>query len=151
MSFSSETSPSSIRGYFAFIPGGCERLEQGIKQAKSYYQFAFLENEWVAECHQVCSRAITEAALEYSSGKILLGQHSSMNSPHEPTLCLWGFTAIPIFVLKVELPRDQYEVSGIGRKECVLFKAPDQLRHFLFEFVQVKKLKCTNCFIILRN
>ena len=43
-------------------------MGHGIKQAKSYYQFTFLDNEWDEECHQVCSRTITEAALELSLG-----------------------------------------------------------------------------------
>ncbi|KAL3667426.1 hypothetical protein V7S43_007652 [Phytophthora oleae] len=111
VSYSSETTQFSIRGYFAFIPSGSEGLGQGIKQAKTYYQFAFLENEWVDECHQVCSRVITDAALELSS-------------------------SIPIFVLKVEIPRDHFDTSGIGRKESLHFKAPGQFHQFLFEFVQ---------------
>lgn len=111
VSYQSETTQFSIRGYFAFIPSGSEGLGQGIKQAKTYYQFTFLENEWVEECHQVCSRAITSAALELSS-------------------------SIPIFVLKVEIPSDQFDASGIGMKEHLLFKAPDQFQRFLYEFVQ---------------
>ncbi|KAG7376277.1 hypothetical protein PHYPSEUDO_013847 [Phytophthora pseudosyringae] len=70
--FSSKAFPFSIRGYFAFIPSGSEGLGQGIRQAKSYYQFAFLENDWVGEFHQLCSRVITEAALEISSGTLYL-------------------------------------------------------------------------------
>uniref|UniRef100_A0AAV1VF58 MutL C-terminal dimerisation domain-containing protein n=1 Tax=Peronospora matthiolae TaxID=2874970 RepID=A0AAV1VF58_9STRA len=109
--YSSETFNFSIRGYYAFIPGACEELGQGVKQAKSYYQFAFLGNEWEAECHQVCSRTITEAALEFAS-------------------------AIPIFVLKVDVAGDQYDACEIGKKERIRFKAPDQFRQFLSEFVQ---------------
>ncbi|CAI5744059.1 unnamed protein product [Peronospora destructor] len=111
VSFSSETAQFSVQGYFAFIPGASEAMGHGIKQAKSYYQFAFLDNDWNEECNQVCSRTITEAALEFSS-------------------------AIPIFVLKVKAASGQFDACEIRRKERVRFKAPDQFRQFLFQFVQ---------------
>ncbi|CAI5733126.1 unnamed protein product [Hyaloperonospora brassicae] len=114
VSFASESLRFSIRGYFAFIPGACEDSWQGVKQAKSYYQFAFLENEWVAECQQVCSQAITEAALALSS-------------------------AIPIFVLKVTVAHDQYDACRMRKEEGMCFKAPDEFRQFLFEFVQIQE------------
>ncbi|KAI9999032.1 hypothetical protein PInf_003711 [Phytophthora infestans] len=44
--FSSKAFLFSIRGYFAFVPCALGGLGQGIKQAKSYYQFALLENEY---------------------------------------------------------------------------------------------------------
>ncbi|KAL4110638.1 hypothetical protein PRIC1_002329 [Phytophthora ramorum] len=111
VAYSSKTSSFSIRGYFAFIPSGWEGLAKGIKQAKSYYQFAYLENEWVEECHQVCSRVITDAALKWSS-------------------------AIPIFVLKVAVPSDQYDMSQMGMEHRVVFTTPEQFNQFLIEFVQ---------------
>ncbi|KAG3120480.1 hypothetical protein PI125_g1119 [Phytophthora idaei] len=109
--FSSKAFRFSVRGYLAFIPGASGGLGQGIKQAKSYYQFAFLENEWVEECHRICSRVITEAALQILS-------------------------ATPIFVLKIAAPSDHYDVSPVGQKGEVLFKNPEQLHQFLFEFVE---------------
>ncbi|KAK1932517.1 Serine/threonine-protein kinase STY8 [Phytophthora citrophthora] len=123
VSYSSEFTQFSIRGYFASIPSGSEGLGQGIKQAKSYYQFTFLENEWVDKCHQVCSRVITDAALELSSSTIL-------------RLMAIFAAGIPIFVLKVEIPSGQLDAPGIGRKECLLFKSPHQFQQFLYEFVQ---------------
>ncbi|KAE9049156.1 hypothetical protein PR002_g51 [Phytophthora rubi] len=111
VSFSSKTSQFSIRGYFAFIPGGREGLAQGIKQAKSYYQFAFLGNEWVRECQQICSRVITDAALE----------------------CL---SAIPIFILKVAAPSKEYDILRIKTEDRVLFKNTETFQEFLVEFVQ---------------
>ncbi|CAH0480244.1 unnamed protein product [Peronospora belbahrii] len=111
VSFSSDPVQFSVRGYFAFIFGASEAMGQGIKQAKSYYQFSFFENEWEEECQQICSRTITEAALEFLS-------------------------AIPIFVLKVEAASDQIDTCGIARKERVRFKAPEQFRQFLVKFVQ---------------
>ncbi|KAL4161711.1 hypothetical protein PRNP1_002263 [Phytophthora ramorum] len=113
VAYSSKTSSFSIRGYFAFIPSGWEGLAKGIKQAKSYYQFAYLENEWVEECHQVCSRVITDAALKW-------------------------FSAIPIFVLKVAVPSDQYDMSQMGMEHRVVFTTPEQFNQFLIEFVQVQ-------------
>ncbi|CAI5718362.1 unnamed protein product [Peronospora effusa] len=124
VSFSSETAQFSVQGYFAFIPGACEAIGHGIKQAKSYYQFAFLNNEWDEECHQVCSRTITEAAL------VLL-------------------SAIPIFVLKVEAASDQFDACEIRRKERVRFKAPDQFRKFLCQFVQIQE--SSRCEELSRN
>ncbi|CAH0493973.1 unnamed protein product [Peronospora farinosa] len=123
VSFSSETAQFSVQGYFAFIPDASEAIGHGIKQAKSYYQFAFLNNEWDEECHQVCSRTITEAALALSS-------------------------AIPIFVLKVETASDHFDACEIRRKERVRFKAPDQFRKFLCQFVQLllKQIKSSESY-----
>ncbi|KAL4138638.1 hypothetical protein PRIC2_002143 [Phytophthora ramorum] len=118
VAYSSKTSSFSIRGYFAFIPSGWEGLAKGIKQAKSYYQFAYLENEWVEECHQVCSRVITDAALKW-------------------------FSAIPIFVLKVAVPSDQYDMSQMGMEHRVVFTTPEQFNQFLIEFVQPKTVTRT--------
>ncbi|KAG6612529.1 TKL protein kinase [Phytophthora cinnamomi] len=111
VTFSSKRSEFSIRGYFAFVPRGCEGLAQGIKQAKSYYQFAFLENQWVGECQQICSRVITDAALEY-------------------------LAAIPIFVVKVAVPNDEHDILRFKTEGRVLFKAPEEFQNFLVEFVQ---------------
>ncbi|TDH73304.1 hypothetical protein CCR75_007717 [Bremia lactucae] len=109
--FSSKASPFSIRGYIALIPEEPKALGPGIKQAKSYYQFVFLANESIKECHRVCSRVITRAAV-----KIL--------------------SAIPIFVLKIEAPRDTYDDFGGGVTDGVLFKKPKEITEFLFEFIK---------------
>ncbi|KAF1792635.1 Ribosomal protein S5 domain 2-type fold, subgroup [Phytophthora cactorum] len=109
------------------------RMGQGIKQAKSYYQFAFLENEWVEECHRICSRVITEAALQILSGMLLWHENFTNISSLTFRIC---FPATPIFVLKIAAPSDHYDVSPVGQKGEVLFKNPEQLHQFLFEFVE---------------
>ncbi|ETN18660.1 hypothetical protein PPTG_04191 [Phytophthora nicotianae INRA-310] len=109
--FSSKSFSFLVRGYLALIPASFGGLGQGIKQAKSYYQFMFLENEWVEECHRLCAHVITEAALQSAS-------------------------AIPIFVLKIAVPSDHYDISRVGKKNELFFKNPEQLHQFLFEFVE---------------
>ncbi|CEG44334.1 hypothetical protein F444_17830 [Plasmopara halstedii] len=108
--FTSKIAPYSIRGYIAFIPGELGVLGQGIKQAKSYYQFAYIENKPVVECHRLCSRVITEAALQIVS-------------------------SIPIFVLKIAALIGSYDIFRIGQNKDILFKSPEQFHQFLYEFV----------------
>ncbi|KAF1793727.1 MutL, C-terminal, dimerization [Phytophthora cactorum] len=48
------------------------------------------------------------------------------------------YEATPIFVLKIAAPSDHYDVSPVGQKGEVLFKNPEQLHQFLFEFVEVR-------------
>lgn len=47
-------------------------------------------------------------------------------------------TAIPIFVLKIAAPNDEYDILRSKTEDRVLFKAPEQLQEFLGEFVRVK-------------
>lgn len=136
VSFTPEGLPLSVQGYFALIHDSWEISSAGLKQAKAYYQYVFFQNQWIESFHQECAKHIAQLALDFGVGKDRVA--GSLFSCYAANEVLPAATGIPIFVLKVDCPSQQYDLLWHESGKCVELKSPQHLEQLFHELMQVQ-------------
>ncbi|TMW66235.1 hypothetical protein Poli38472_004000 [Pythium oligandrum] len=116
LSFENDDLAFSVRGYVAVLQDGGDSHSNidspGWRQARSYYQFAYLDNRWLEDFQRFTCKVLNEAAIAYDLG-------------------------ILIFVLKITTKQEnEYELVCHGQERQLLLKRPELLCTVLQDFVK---------------
>lgn len=94
-----------VQSLFALIRDEWGAASPGIKQAQSFYQFAFFDRRWIDDYHQQFARVITQKCLASDTGtqQSMAASYSCDIVQLIEQSCL--VPGIPIFLLNVSLSR----------------------------------------------